>query len=160
MTAYVSPICAYPDRSYATFTIDFDSTNWRTLVLATSQEGVYSIQENEPSFSYDCAAMDLTNHCALYTDDWHVAEHTKAFIMSAEDYSYIESGEYVIDKISGEMFSIREVEQAGRLSEIATSDWDGMGVQYLGRDVFNNLYTRVDVEMAGVAVVVLLRVGD
>lgn len=160
MTAYVSPICTYPDRGYATFTIDFDNTNWRTFALATSQEGVYSIQQNEPSFSYDCAVMDLTNHCALYTDDWHVAEHTKAFVMSAEDYSYIESDEYVIDKISGDIFSIYELDRAGRLSEVATSDWDGMGVQYLGRDVFTSLYIRVDVEMAGSSVVVLLRVGD
>lgn len=149
-------ICEHPERGYATFSLDA-GTSPTLYALAFSQTGDENLTASEPWASCEVWATDCTGECFLYTNDPWLAEHTKAYILSCDQLSAVESGECLVSVRSGEIVSREGIESSGRAHSIG-HDWDGMGVEYVGVDFLSGCLFRIDFENAGI--VLFVGIGD
>lgn len=157
--SYAAPTnwtCSNEGDGYAVFSFDVE-TSAVSYAMAFSQSGDENLAMGEPWASCEVWATDCTGECFLYTDDpWH-AEHTKAYILSRDQLSAVESGECLVSIRSGEVVSREGVENSGRAHSIG-HDWDGIGVEYVGIDFLSGRLSRIDFYDAGI--VLFVGIGD
>lgn len=156
---YIAPTsftCSHEGDGYAVFSLDI-GTSPASYALAFSQAGDENLAASEPWASCEVWATDCTGGCFLYTNSPWLAEHTKAYILSYNQLSTVESGECLVSIRSGEIVSREGVENSGRAHSIG-HDWDGMGVEYVGTDFLSGYLSRMDFEDAGI--VAFVGIGD
>lgn len=156
---YIAPTsftCSHEGDGYAVFSLDI-GTSPASYALAFSQAGDENLAVGEPWASCEVWATDCAGGCFLYAGDPWLAEHTKAYILSCDQLSAVESGERLVSIRSGEVVSREGVESSGRAHSIG-HDWDGMGVEYVGIDFLSGRLSRIDFYDAGI--VLFVGIGD
>lgn len=156
---YIAPTsftCSHEGDGYAVFSLDI-GTSPSSYALAFSQAGDENLAASESWASCEVWATDCTGGCFLYTNSPWLAEHTKAYILSYNQLSAVESGACLVSVRSGELVSRAAVESSSGAGSIGY-DWDGMGVEYVGIDFLSGRLSRVDFEGAGI--VLFVGIGD